>query len=139
MRPQERRKEKRKKTYLRHILYIVLQVRVRPLQRSHERLSHSLRASGTRVRVVIGEERVRRARAQALEHVGAGLAVVDEDRPHGLGGLLVVGDEAVAAVSEGAGFPGVVGRSGGDDDGCALGLEELGGVDEVGVEGLHGL
>lgn len=89
--------------------------------------------------MVVREEGVDSAGAQALVHVGSGLAVVDENTACCGSDLLVVGDEPVAAVGEGACLPGVVRRRARDDHGGAFALEELRRVDEVGVEGLYGL
>ena len=123
----------------RHLLDVVLQRRTSRLQRAHKRLGHDLRARGTRVGVVVRKQRVNSTGTHALVHAGDGGAVQHLDGADRLARVQIVCLEAAGAVDEAAGLPGVVGGGGGDDDGGALGLEELGGVDEIGLEGEHGL
>lgn len=60
--------------------------------------------------------------------------MIDKGRAGGCRGVAGKGGEAIRGPGVLAAFPDVVGRGGADNDGSALGLEELRGVDEVGVE-----
>ena len=82
--------------------------------------------------VIVRIESINFTPAQRLERIGCVLAMVYKRAPGSSGGVAAVSDEAVSGVCEGACFPGVVGGGGGEDHGCAFGLEEFGGVLFVG-------
>lgn len=84
--------------------------------------------------VVVGEEGVDGAGAQLAVGVGDGLEVVDKGDAGAVDGLLrrlLVADEARRRGDEAARLPLVVGRLRAEDDGGALGSEELGRLADV--------